>query len=426
MRILLIAYEFPPIPAAQSLRWFYLSNALASCGAEVDVLTVRITDHWHEDWPLHPRVSVHRCFPGPFVGVSGWLRDLLPSHTNTNSPSNIGNGLGVAEKAYRLLRHGLDQLLFPDVRSEWFPFAWRQLRMLVAQRCPDLIISSHEPGVDLLLGLRAKRRWKLPWIADLADPVLAPYTPRWRRAAENLLERHVCRRADRILVTTHAMTELLRQRHGMPAEHSVVIQQGFPAKAPICKLLSYSIQASSTNRMFDVVYTGNFYKDFRNPEELFQGIRQVPSVRLVYAGDSSGFETELATLGEQVLVMGRRKHHECLSLQARASMLISIGNRQTYQVPGKIFEYFGANRPILHLFYNPEDPVNELLKTLHRGISIPNQREAIRANFKNLRGLFDRGKLDEAFDLSSQTVSEFSWEAQGEQLWKICKTILNN
>ncbi len=423
MRILLIAYEFPPIQAAQSLRWYYLGNALAGCGAEIDVLTVRIHDLWGEDWPLHPNISVHRCFPGPFVGVSGWLRHRL-TRADTAELSSAENRIGIAEKIYRLLRRGLDQLLIPDVRTEWFPFAWSRLQALVAQRCPDLIISSHEPGVDLLLGLRAKRRWNLPWIADLADPVLAPYTPRWRKMVDNALERRVCQTADCIVVTNQAMTELMHQRHGLPLKQCVVIQQGFPTTELPSSVFSLSIKACNHCSMLDLVYTGTFYKDFRNPDPLFQAIKQVPGVRLVYAGDSSGFEKELAALGDQALVLGRRKHLECLILQSQAALLISIGNRQAHQIPGKIFEYFGACRPILHLFYDPCDPVKQLLETLRRGRSIPNEQEAIQANLQSLRDSFHADKMDETFDLSPQIVSNFSWQAQGDKLWAGCKLIV--
>lgn len=423
MRILLIAYEFPPIQAAQSLRWYYLCNALASCGAEIDVLTVRIQDLWGEDWPLHPNITVHRCFPGPFVGISGWLRHRLTQATIGES-SSAKNSPGIAEKIYRLLRRGLDQILIPDVRTEWFPFAWSRLQALVAQRHPDLIISSHEPGVDLLLGLRAKRRWNLPWIVDLADPVLAPYTPRWRRTIDNFLERRVCQTADCIVVTNQAMTELMHQRHGLPLQQSVVIQQGFVASELPSKWLLPSTKATNHNRTLDLVYTGTFYRDFRNPGPLFQAIRQVPGVRLIYAGDSGGFESELAELGDQALVLGRRQHRECLLLQSQATVLISIGNRQAHQIPGKIFEYFGACRPILHLFYDKTDPVKVLLETLCRGQSVLNEKEAIQANLKILCDAFLAAKLDQAFDLSPQTVSDFSWQAQGDKLWANCKLIV--
>jgi len=218
----------------------------------------------------------------------------------------------------------------------------------------------------------------------------------------------------------------MHQRHNLPLEQCVVIQQGFPITELPSSVFSPSIKACNHCSMLDLVYTGTFYKDFRNPDPLFQAIKQVPGVRLVYAGDSSGFEKELAALGDQALVLGRRKHRECLILQSQAALLISIGNRQAHQIPGKIFEYFGACRPILHLFYDKNDPVKELLETLHRGRSIPNEQEAIQANLQSLHDSFHADKMDETVDLSPQIVSNFSWQAQGDKLWATCEVNHDN
>ena len=44
LRILLIAYEFPPSPSPQSLRWAYLANRLVAAGHDVHVLAPDIGD----------------------------------------------------------------------------------------------------------------------------------------------------------------------------------------------------------------------------------------------------------------------------------------------------------------------------------------------------------------------------------------------
>src|SRR5690606_21504818 len=42
MQILLIAYEFPPSPSPQSLRWAYLARHLADRGHRISVLTIHL------------------------------------------------------------------------------------------------------------------------------------------------------------------------------------------------------------------------------------------------------------------------------------------------------------------------------------------------------------------------------------------------
>ena len=62
MRLLLIAYAYPPLWEAQSVRWYYLSKELAKAGFQVDVLTVEYPGKKEEI----PGIRVYRTFPGPF------------------------------------------------------------------------------------------------------------------------------------------------------------------------------------------------------------------------------------------------------------------------------------------------------------------------------------------------------------------------
>ncbi|GIX34498.1 MAG: hypothetical protein KatS3mg126_0277 [Lysobacteraceae bacterium] len=85
MRLLLIAYEFPPIEAAQALRWAYLSRELVHHGHEVHVLTVYLPSM--AESRFQTGAKVHRVFAGPFVGLSSSVRSLA---TASVSPSASG------------------------------------------------------------------------------------------------------------------------------------------------------------------------------------------------------------------------------------------------------------------------------------------------------------------------------------------------
>src|SRR5690606_922013 len=65
LRILLIAYEFPPSPSPQSLRWAYFSNRLSERGHEVHVMTPEVPGTFSGLPDLGPNVTVHRTYPGP-------------------------------------------------------------------------------------------------------------------------------------------------------------------------------------------------------------------------------------------------------------------------------------------------------------------------------------------------------------------------
>jgi len=425
MNILLLAYEFPPIIAAQSLRWFYLANALtARPDCHVHVLTTNIKDRWAFSGQLHPNITVHRCYPGPFVGFSGWLADRAQQDTDTASLPELKKTYTAAppsrlQRLYMTVRGVLNQVIFPDVRSEWYPFAAYHLNQLLKQHAFQVVISSHEPGVDLMLGYRLKQQYPhLCWISDLADPLVTPYTPRWRRGLDTWFEKRVCQQSDVVLVTNKAVQDLLIQRHQLKAVEFIQVQQGFSAhpQAVSNTITKWVNHVFADKNRFTLLFTGNFYANFRNPSQLFQALSLMPEIHLIVAGSCVGFEQALADLDGQVTVLGQVDHFICLALQQSASVLLNIGNTQSYQVPGKLYEYVGAQRPILHLSQHQDDIVATLLSNLNRGRAVPNQANMIVAALENLYHLWQDQQLDQSYDLSLTRVQNYSWEAQADKL----------
>ena len=114
MRILLIAYEFPPIIAAQSLRWFYLANELARLGVEVHVLCSDMPALPPFEEEFAPGVVIHRVWPGPYVGLSQWAYlHLSRRQQGASGAASIG-GNSVWLRMHRWGRRVLDQVIFPD------------------------------------------------------------------------------------------------------------------------------------------------------------------------------------------------------------------------------------------------------------------------------------------------------------------------
>lgn len=409
MRVLLFAYEFPPILSAQSLRWYYLTRELADIGWEIDILTPKIADLWGFTPALREGIRVYRSFPGPFVGVSGaiarWMRG--PNRSEGAAPATR------VEQAYRGIRWTLDRVLFPDLRTEWMPFAWRTARPLLQQRRYDWIASSHEPGVDLLLGLRARQRSHLPWLVDLADPLLAPYAPGWRRPLDRALERRVCRSADVILVTAERARHTLAARHQAAPDRFVLVTQGFDHRWRPPQGDDF---ISAPAGKFLLVYTGTFYRRLRDPGVLFDALRALTQIHAVFIGDMGPWMAALDDCGQRIRMLGKRDHSECKQWQARATVLLNVGNVVDDQVPGKVYEYLGANRPILHIANSPGDPVGRFLVGLGRGLDVPAEGEPVMAALRDLYALWQRGRLDGAFNLSSDVVTGFSWASQARRV----------
>ena len=368
MRILLIAYEYPPIVAAQSLRWFYLTNELATLGTEIHVLCPFMPALPNFPVPAHPKITEHRVWPGPFMGLSQRLAAVIKrKHSETGLVGKMSES-DWTFRGYRVLRAILDRLVYPDIRSEWYPFARKRLNKLLREKRFDAVISSHEPGVDLLLGLWAKKRYGVHWIVDLADPLCAPYSPSWRRWLDRLIEHRVLEQADKIVLTTNKLRDVLIQKHRLTNIHKFhCIAQGAP------KPLVDGAKHSLSNLRMNIVFTGNFYEDFRTPKHFACALRSLAckEIAVIIAGDNDRFRPMFSGI-DNVEFIGRLGHFDCLALQREADLLLNIGNQQSFQIPGKIYEYMGTAKPIIHLSSSEEDPSAEILKEYGAGWVIKN------------------------------------------------------
>ena len=419
MRLLLIAYEFPPSPSPQSLRWVYLIRELAALGHEIHVLAPDLGGEAPGLPQLPASVIVHRCFAGPFRGLMAVRRKrrqrLAANRAGDTSPGQAGLTVlrpprNWKQRVSETVQAGLEYALFPDLRGEWKPWATRALdRVLQAVR-PDAVISSHEPATSLELGLRAKAAG-YRWIADLGDPVLAGYTPaRWRRRAAHV-ERATCLGADLITVTNPATAELLRARHGRPNAVEV-LPQGFDARPTTAAGLPDIFDAER----LELLYTGSLYR-FRRIDALLAALRTQARARLNIAAITVPehiLELARAASG-QVRLLGFLPHAAILQLQRRADVLVNIANEDVTQIPGKFYEYLGAQRPVLHIEAQ-DDPISDLVRDLRRGWVCGNDEASLSPLLSLLASAHAREALDDGLQLGLEPVQRYSWQAIAERL----------
>lgn len=308
------------------------------------------------------------------------------------------------------------KVLFPDVRGEWLPWGARELRGLLDADEPDVVISSHEPATSLELGLLAVRKG-IPWVADLGDPVLAGYTPaRWRNRSLRL-EREVCLRADHITVTTDAAAKLLSDRHGRN-ERTTCLPQGYEADPA---LEPHGIDFDPAR--IELLYTGRFY-GFRRPDALLAVLQRFPVARFNIATVTipESVKTALRDMPDQVRMLGFLPHQQAIALQRDADVLVNIGNADPTQIPGKIYEYLGSRRPLLHLGAK-DDAIANLLTRLRRGWSCANASDEIAAWLQKAIDAKQKAALTQGLDLGLDCVGEWSWKRIALRMDRILSSV---
>ncbi|MGS1080293.1 glycosyltransferase [Pseudoxanthomonas beigongshangi] len=423
MRFLLIAYEFPPSPSPQSLRWAYLTRELVARGHQVKVLTIHLGGQTPGLPELPSALETHRTFAGPLRGLLAYLRDRKHAqqppvgNTSVAAASPLRPPRSWKQSFSETAQNLAARFVFPDVRGEWSPWARPALARCLKEFAPDIVISSHEPATSLELGLLAKAKG-YRWIADLGDPVLAPYTPpRWRDRALRV-ELETWRKADHLIVTHAGAERLLKDRHG-PGTRTSVISQGFSPEA-----LPALTDIPFDPRRLELLYTGSFYQ-FRKPDDLVAAIAAHPGARLNIASVTvpESLLRAAETMPEQIRLLGFLPHRHILQLQRSADVLINIANDDPSQVPGKLYEYLGSGRPILHVT-RQHDTSSDLIATLRRGWVNDGSLPSLQRWFDQASALKKRGELDQGFDLGPDIVSRYSWPALAARLEEISEQVV--
>jgi hypothetical protein len=411
-RILIIAYSYPPLMEAQSIRWAHLSKELVKKGNEVDVLTIRLPSYYDDGLYLVKGVSIHRTYPGPVQSL--FFNTKAALHVEDKSYQEKRGSLThqFLRGGYETLRSVMNFVLIPDLRTEWYPFAIFKLFHLMNKKHFDIVISSHEPGVDHLLGFFAKTFYPIQWIGDFSDPMLTFYTPKMRRPIDQRVQGALLKHMDRVLVTNRRLKEdFLTQYPFLSSERICLLSQGFDEG--FWKDADTAVQDKKKLRL---VYTGTFYRNERDPLELFKALRDLKGMDLEFliAGRNDEVVSDakkFGLLGNKVNYLGYLKYRDSIRVQHEGDVLVHIGNRSSNQVPGKIYEYLGAGKPILAILKNPNDEIKDLILNLKRGVVTPDESSKIKEAISFLWELHKREDLRSSFNLSLEDVNQYSWES---------------
>jgi hypothetical protein len=419
-KILLVAYNFPPLITPQSLRWFYITRELSTKGYSIDVLTIKMPEKFTTLLEQIPEtVKTYPTFPGPlycltykFSRESSQGRNAVDS----NDDSVLWNTLS---KIYFGTYKALNFVSIPDTYSEWMPFAVKKGMKLLNSNTYDLIISSSDPRVSHLVAYRLKKKTRIPWIADYGDPWIYTFPTikegQLKKSIIKNIESRILKEVDTVTVATDGAKRYYFAQYPILSERNIsVIPQGFDPE-------EFEGVKAETSTKFRIVYCGSLYKGLRDPTALFKAVSEINNndIEVLIAGRINEFIDTFKKEGSNLKIryLGFLNHRRCLELEKGATVLLHIGNVSEIQVPGKIYEYLGAKRPILAIRGTEIDVSADLTLRHNRGIVVGNNTRAIRQGIMKLYNLWKENILDKSFNL--RELNDFTWLKSAEQLISI-------
>jgi glycosyltransferase involved in cell wall biosynthesis len=215
-----------------------------------------------------------------------------------------------------------------------------------------VIYSSSPPYSAHLVARKLKRKYNLPWVADFRDPwtQLATYHPSTPLHArlDKSLEWLVLSDSDAVVANTETNKANLVDVFRLPAGKVHVIPNGFDPD-------DFRDQSTSSSDRFEVSCLGKFY-EMPDPGVFFRAYRRLSDahgdtyLRLLGWYSRATRQAAQMTLKPGTWEMQPRVEHDhaVRIMKQSAILLVNLPNSAaTHWVPGKLYEYLAAGRPIL-------------------------------------------------------------------------------
>ena len=385
-KVLVITYYWPPAGGPGVQRWLKFVKYLRDFGIEPVVYVPENPHYPIEDASLEKEIPKDiTIYRQPLFEPYGLAKLLSPKKTKRISSGIIQTkNQSALEKAMLWVR---GNFFIPDARKFWVKPSIKFLTEVIEKENISTVITTGPPHSVHLIGQGLKEslgsggessgiqrdddqsgahlphpenQKSLQWIADFRDPWTSiGYHKKLKLTASSQkkhkeLEQNVLKQADRIIVTSETTKAEFAEITEKPIN---VITNGHDS--------DYD-GGADMDKDFTISHIGSLLTG-RNPTNLWKVLSRLAAENAVFRGDlqlefmgvvsqdvmDSLYRFEL---GPYIKMRGYGSHVEAQRRQQRSQLLllVEIDSEETRGIiPGKLFEYMAAKRPILAL--GPQD-----------------------------------------------------------------------
>ncbi|MCH2450323.1 MAG: glycosyltransferase family 4 protein [Gracilimonas sp.] len=356
-KVLIITYYWPPSGGSGVQRWVKFTKYLREFGWEPVIYT-----------PSNPeRPAIDRSLSEDIPkDVTVLTRPIWEPHTfykkivGLKKDEKLGAGLmrtGNESSLFQDLSLWIRGNLFiPDSRKFWARPSVSFLKNYLIQNPVDAIISTGPPHSMHLIAMKISQNQSLPWLADFRDPwtnidffedlKLSEFA----RKKHHKLEKKVLDSADNIVVVSPTMKKEFKE---ITDSDISVIPNGFDDA-------DFSNSEYEQSSVFTISHIG-MMSYTRNPEILWETLAELNNsekdfknefkLQLIGKMDAAIRESiKKYDIEELVEIHDYVPHNEITTIQQKSDALLLIVNNTpnaALLLPGKLFEYLAAKRPII-------------------------------------------------------------------------------
>ncbi|MEM8848123.1 MAG: glycosyltransferase family 4 protein [Bacteroidota bacterium] len=397
-KVLIITYYWPPAGGPGVQRWLKFVKYLPDFGIEPIVYVPKNPNYPILDTHLEAEVSkgiqiLKHPIKEPYV---------LASLLSKKKTKSISSGVIPDKKSSPVARFMLwirGNFFIPDARKFWIKPSIKYLSNFVEKEGIETIITTGPPHSVHLIGLGLKKRHNIEWLADFRDPWTSIgyhkklLLTQSSQKKHKYLEKTVLNTADKLIVTSDTTKAEFEKITNTPIQ---TITNGFDDVS----------MGENLDTKFTISHIGSLLTG-RNPKNFWTVLKELVT-------NNKDFEKAvqvqlIGVVGEEVMdsianfglsdyvdFMGYVSHENVLQLQQRTQvlLLLEIDSEETKGIiPGKLFEYFNAGRPILGI--GPKDwEAGQMIKATQSGeVFDHSDTEAIKTVLLNWFQQYHKAKL---------------------------------
>ncbi|MBD3387123.1 glycosyltransferase [candidate division KSB1 bacterium] len=343
--LLIIAYYFPPVGMSGTQRVAKFAKYLPENGWQAVVLTVKPILYFSLDKSLLQDIG-----DTPVIRTESLdPQRILYRFGKRKKTAAAGRSAGLLN-----LNKVLSFFCLPDLKRLWHLHAMQVVRKLHKQYRFDAVFSTSPPHSVHLLARHISGKYQIPWIADFRDSWsggVVVQEPTWfHRYMNKRLQRSVVKRADAVIgVTTGIIDQLLLDNE----KKFYYIPNGFDPD-------DYPKANRRAKRQVVFCHCGSVTK-FSHPGPLLEAIqlllKRKPDLKTILLFQFVGYDAlgnfrdmvRQFGLDQVVQVISYKSHRQALQyvVDADALVLIARGRKEDRFIPGKTYEYIGAQKNIL-------------------------------------------------------------------------------
>lgn len=237
----------------------------------------------------------------------------------------------------------------------------------------DYIISSSDPKSSHLFVLKLLEQKKPlfngKWIQIWGDPFLTDITStNHNKGKIRAEEQRLLNEADCIFFVSKMTLEQQKKLYPTCAKkmHYTPI--------PYVKEEITNNRDLSSAATIELAYCGDYGSSIRNLKPLYEAVNQSNKFHLTICGGSDAPLQNTV----KVTVKGRVPYKTVREVENQADILVFVANRSGTQIPGKIYQYAGTNKPILFVLDGNEETLKEQFERYKRFEFVENGIEEIK------------------------------------------------